>query len=359
MDAVIRMMDANLNRAREGLRVVEDAARFGLDDAGLAARAKGLRHGLREAAGLAGLDGLTLAASRDTAGDVGRRIKTAGELERRGLGDIATAAAKRAGEALRVLGEGLKTRPGAGAARAAGMVERARYELYELERELVLRLGTGRAEQWRLCVLVTESLCRRPWKRVVEESIEGGADCVQIREKGLSDRELLKRVKWVVGAAGKGRRAAVIVNDRADIALLAGADGVHLGQDDLPVSAVRALAGGRLIVGVSTHDLREARAAWRDGADYVGVGAMFPTETKRRATSGAAYLRAFLAEERGGGVGKGGRRAMPHLAIGGITAGNVGELVKVGCRGVAVSGAVCGAEEPGRVCRAIRRRLGR
>jgi thiamine-phosphate pyrophosphorylase len=351
MDGLLRMVDANANRAREGLRVVEDAARFVLNDAELAGGLKDLRHALRGALEEAGWPALRLAAARDTPGDVGVGRSSPGEGERAGVRGVVLAAGKRAGEALRVLEECAKTSGGG----AAGSIAGLRYRLYELERRVVLRLGAGRGEQWRLCVLISESLCRRPWREVAEAALAGGADCLQLREKSLEDGELLARARWLVEAArraggGGNNPARVVINDRADIAILAGADGVHLGQGDMPVSAVRALAGERLLVGVSTHDLGEAERAWRDGADYCGVGAMFTTATKPRATSGEAYLRAYLGDER--------LRAIPHLAIGGITPGNVGTLAAAGCRGVAVSGVVCGSDDPGAVCAALRAGLG-
>ena len=144
---------------------------------------------------------------------------------------------------------------------------------------------------------------------------------------------------------------SVIINDRTDIALLAGASGVHLGQEDASVASVRELAGERLLVGVSTHDFAEARKALHDGADYVGVGAMFRTATKDRDTSGPEYLAAFLELTRE-------QRPLPHLAIGGIAPENVGDLVAVGCRGVAVSSVVCGSDDPAGVCRRLRGALG-
>jgi thiamine-phosphate pyrophosphorylase len=135
------------------------------------------------------------------------------------------------------------------------------------------------------------------------------------------------------------------------VALLSGADGVHLGQSDLTVRDVRRLAGARLIVGVSTHSHEEAERAADDGADYCGVGAMFATGTKPRAVSGPEYLRWYTGSARVSRI--------PHLAIGGITPQRVGALVAAGCRGVAVSAAVCGAEDPAGVCREILERLGR
>src|SRR5262249_3445094 len=135
------------------------------------------------------------------------------------------------------------------------------------------------------------------------------------------------------------RGVRVIVNDRVDLALLSGADGVHLGQSDLPVAEARRLAGARLLIGVSTANLDEARSAARQGADYCGVGPMFPTTTKDKPRiSGPPYLREYLAAPVSARV--------PHLAIGGIAPGNVSDLVSAGCRGIAVSGSVCGATDP-------------
>lgn len=334
MDALARIIDANANRAREALRVMEDAARFGLNDAALSEAIKRLRHQLREALGALALDDLALAASRDTPGDVGTGIATEQEGRRRGLGDVAGAAAARLTEALRSIEEAAKAcSPG-----GAGAFEAMRYEAYEVEKRLRLGLGGGRAAPWRLCVLVTESLCRLAWERVAEEAIAGGADCLQLREKAMDGAELLRRARLLVEIARAApSRPAVIVNDRPDVALLAGADGVHVGQTDLPVEAVRALAGRRLLVGVSTHGVEQARSAIAAGADYCGVGPMFPTGTKNAGpVVGPALLRAYLSLP----------GAPAHLAIGGITAENAAALAGEGCRGVAASSFVCGSTDP-------------
>lgn len=342
MDPLIRMIDANANRAREGLRVMEDVARFARHDAAMSAGFKALRHGVTAGVAGLGISMLQQSASRDTPGDVGTGIKVQAEGSRASLQALVAAAGGRATEALRVCGECAKLVHPAG----AGAFERLRYEGYELQRRLVLALGTGRGGQWRLCVLISEGLCARPWLEVARAAIEGGADCLQLREKGLDDAELSRRAGVLVEEAARGGTGvSVMVNDRADVALATGAAGVHLGQDDLSVAEVRAVAGDRLIVGVSTHDLGEAERAWAAGADYCGVGAMFATATKARATSGVGYLRAYLGDER--------LATVPHLAIGGITPGNVGELAAAGCRGVAVSGVVCGAADPAGVCRAL------
>jgi thiamine-phosphate pyrophosphorylase len=348
--AVFRLLDAAANRAREALRVMEDIARFVLDDAELSRTLKDIRHDF--AAALRGVDPGVLLASRDTPGDVGTGISTSAEYSREGLPSIAAAATKRLTEALRSVEECLKLESRAGDGENGGeaaVIEQLRYRAYDAEKRLLLALGTGRARQHRLCVLITESLCQHhTWEEVARQAIEGGADCLQLREKSLSDRELLRRARRLVGVAREtgGGGVTVFVNDRPDIAMLSGADGVHVGQDDMSVADVRKLAGFALLVGVSTTNMDQALAAARDGADVCGVGPMFSTTTKEKPRiAGAAYLREY--------VGCPATARVPHLAIGGITADNLSELVAAGCQGIAASAAVCKEQRPAVACRAL------
>jgi thiamine-phosphate pyrophosphorylase len=335
---VARIIDANANRAREAMRVMEDAARFALDDASLSGGLKSLRHDLRTA--LERLPAGWIEANRDTPGDVGTGIIAEAEKSRTGLGDVVIAAGKRLSEALRVIEEAGKTIDPA----FAGQIEALRYRAYDLEQRLQLRMGTGRARQWRVCALLTESICARPWEDVLRVIIDGGADCIQVREKEMDTRSLLRRVGRAIELAHPAG-ASVIVNDRVDAALAAGADGVHVGERDPSVGDVRRIAGRTLLVGASTHDLGEAQAAIEAGADYCGVGAMFASSLKpAREPSGPDYLRAFIERY----------PSVPHLAIGGITPQNIDQLVKAGCRGVAVSSAVCSADDPAQVVRGLR-----
>jgi len=334
---VARILDANANRAREALRVLEDTARLGLDHAPLARRYKKLRHDLAGAVRALG----PLAGARDTPGDVGTAIQTEAESTRRTVRDVAAAAAKRLTEALRALEEFAKLRgPAAGAA-----FEAIRYRAYEAERLLLAAVG-GAARQWRLCVILTADQCPGGrWRRVARAALDAGADCLQLRDKNLSDAERLDRAAALVALARGG--ADVVVNDRLDIALAAGAAGVHLGVGDLPIDAARRQAGGDLLIGASTHSLAEAKAALAAGADGCGVGAVFPTDTKRRRPSGLAYVRRFT--ERHPGV--------PHLAIGGITPDNAAAVVDAGARGLAVSAVVCRAAKPEAVVRKLLRKI--
>ena len=325
---VLRILDANLNRAREALRVMEDYARFALGHEGLCGALKELRHELRGAAEAFSGDAILW---RDTPRDVGTGIKTASETLREDAAAVVIAAGKRLGEALRVIEEYLKTFDPP----AASRVETIRYRFYELEQAVARTIRTaGIFGSVRLYVLVTEKACRRPWLEAAEEAILGGADCLQLREKEMEGAELLRRARQMVELCQR-HGALSIINDRPDIAVLSGADGVHVGQGDLPAAEARRIVGRGKIVGVSTHHIEQARRAVLDGAGYVGVGPVFPSGTKPRAfVAGLEYAREAARELR-----------IPAVAIAGITAENVAGVMETGVSGVAVTAAVMGADD--------------
>lgn len=359
MNHAARIIDANANRAREAMRVLEDAARFLIGSRALSESLKTIRHDLAETLDrMPGGEGVGL-AHRDTPHDVGTSIAAPGEYKRAGAREVVLAAGKRLTEALRSIEEYGKALPvlASGRPGAAGgvdytpeefaqRVEQLRYRAYGVERRLLLALGTGRGTQWRLCVLVTEAACTGGvrWLDVAIAAAQNGADCIQLREQSLSDKELAARAGRLVETV-KPLGAAVVINNRPDIAVVCAADGVHLGQQDMPVHQARKITGFELLIGVSTNNLREAEHALRDGADYCGVGPMFKSPTKTKPVAGPMYLMEYLKHE---------PALPPHLAIGGITPDNVVEVVAAGGRGVAVSSAVCGAADPGAAARAIR-----
>ena len=329
--AVYRLLDVNLNRAREALRVLEDVARFVLDDPLLVAEFKTLRHDLAAATRGWEPDGLI---HRDTPGDVGTSITTAAEQSRADVTAVAVAAGKRLGEALRSIEEFGKVLDPA----AAAAVEAIRYRTYELERRLRVVLdGAGRFEPVRLYVLITESACKWPWKQVAEAAVAGGAHALQLREKELDGGELLSRARWIVDLC-KANRVISIINDRIDVAIAAGADGVHVGQTDLPAAEVRKLVGRRLIVGVSTHTLEQARQAAVDGADYIGCGPVFPSPTKPRPFLPGLGFAAEIASA----------IRLPAVAIAGITPANLPQVLATGMTRVAVTSAVTQSDDPAR-----------
>jgi len=210
---------------------------------------------------------------------------------------------------------------------------------------------SSRRCQWRICVLISEALCPGgDWWSVAQSVVGVGfggsatVDCVQLREKSLDDRELLVRTKQLV-ALCRPRGVCVILNDRPDIAVLAGADGVHLGQDDLDIVHARKILGPNALIGVSTHNAAEALDAEDMGADYVGLGAMFHTDTKKVQSLGGPELVSTV------------RTDIPVFCIGGIHAGNVAELVAAGATRVAIGSAICSAADPRIAAAALARAL--
>ena len=341
--SLLRIVDANCNRAREAARVLEDYARFTLNHAALSERLKNLRHDFRTATEQ--LQRRALPA-RDTPGDVGTVITTQTERTRESSAAVITAAAKRLGEALRTIEEYTKTLDGA----IAEQLQALRYRAYDLEHDILLTLSPGRERMAgvTLCVLVTESLCRLPWLETARLALEGGADCLQLREKHLEGTELLSRAEQLAALCRK-HNAISIINDRPDIALLGGADGVHVGQGDLPARRVRQLVGPDLIVGVSTHAIEQAQQAILDGADYIGAGPVFTSTTKPKPDLlGIAYA---AAASQG--------LSVPALAISGITAANASQLAAAGVHRAAVSSAVLCADDPASAAAAIKAALQR
>jgi thiamine-phosphate pyrophosphorylase len=270
--------------------------------------------------------------ARETQRDVGTDITTSAEQQRYSLLAVAQANLKRLQEALRSLEEYGKVH----SAELGQTLERLRYRSYTLERAIVLgTTARQRLTGCRLCLLVAGALCTGPLEWTVREALAGGASMIQLREKDLGDRALLERARQVrrwTQEAG----VLLIVNDRPDVARLVGADGVHLGQDDMPVKEARQILGPEAILGVSTHDLGQLRQAILDGASYVGVGPAFSSATKHfDELAGLEYIRQSTAET-----------SLPAFVIGGITCATLPAAVAVGARRIAVSAAICQAQAP-------------
>ncbi len=195
--------------------------------------------------------------------------------------------------------------------------------------------------------LVTDrSLSRdRPHVDIVDAAVAGGVSCVQLREKQCSTREFLDQARALLTLL-RPLNIPLIINDRLDIALAVGADGVHLGQEDLPISEARRLAGERMIIGISAESVEHAIAAERAGADYIGISPVFATTTKQghAVPLGLAGIGAIRA-----------RTTIPLVAIGGINAANAAAVMAVGADGVAVVSAIVGADDPATAARALRR----
>ncbi|MCD4823276.1 MAG: thiamine phosphate synthase [Phycisphaerae bacterium] len=344
MREIYRILDANFNRSREALRVIEDCGRFVLNDPAITAMAKHFRSDLKEL--LDNLPSKELLASRDTASDVGTEFTSPTEKKREDIEDVATAACKRLTESLRTIEEYCKVV----APDQSIAVERMRYDAYTLEQRLATRLLVApRFAEVKLYALLSSSLCDgQSLREVARAAINGGADAIQLREKNTPDDVFLAmaaELRELTDQTGK----LLLINDRADIAALVGADGLHLGQHDLPVREARKLLRPGAIIGRSTHSIQQAREAINEGADYMAIGPMFATTNKKRPPVGPGMLEEFAAAFK--------EIDLPLVAIGGINADNVAELLQRGAKCVAVCGAINCAEDPQAAAEEIKKQL--
>jgi thiamine-phosphate pyrophosphorylase len=331
-----RIIDANFNRAREALRVMEDYCRFALNCGSLSSRAKEMRHQLSSA--IAHLNAERLLASRDTPGDVGIGQTTENAIGRADLKDALTAACKRLPEALRVLTETLRcVEPG-----IAEQMEQLRYAGYSLEKDIALFADTqARFSKVRLYVLINSNLPTDVFT-LTNQCIKGGADCLQLRAKDIDDDRYFAIAGEFVKIC-KDAGIPAIINDRVDIAVASGADGAHLGQNDLPVEQARKIQMTPLILGKSTHSPAQLTAAIAELPTYVSLGPVFATPTKPETKPvGIDYVKQALPILAGTGI--------YSVAIGGITLENIDAVLRAGAQTIAVSSAVAASPDPTAVC---------
>ena len=348
--AVYRILDASANRAIEAIRVLEDYVRFGLDNVEMASLTKQMRHELASA--LRELPRTERLTARSVPTDVGTGIEGANEYHRSSLTDVLGANFSRLQESLRSLEEYGKIV----AERLARTAERLRYQSYTLQKIIpvphVSSMTACDAKQRLLkaCLYVLVD-CRKTETEfvvLVQAVIEGGVDVIQLRDKRVDDRLLLRRAGQLRDLTA-GTQTLMIVNDRPDMALLCRADGVHVGQDELVATDVRKIVGAEMLVGVSTHSVEQARQAVHDGADYLGAGPVFPSSTKSfDVFPGTEFLRQIAAE-------------MPHpvFAVGGIDLDNLSRVLDTGLRRVAVQSVVTESNDPAATCRQLKTMLQR
>lgn len=340
--SLLRIIDANANRAAEGMRVVEEYARFVLDDAHLTRLQKQLRHDLVEI--LRVLPGDELCAARATEQDVGTRVATPTEFSRQNVREVAAANQKRVEQSLRSLEEFLKPL----SVDAARGIEQLRYRAYTLGRAVQLTdTSRQRLRQATLYVLINGGESLAAFSLAVASLVHAGVHILQLRDPGLNDRQLADRGHRLRELT-RETPTLFVMNNRPDLAVLTQADGVHVGQDDFSVKEVRAIAGPKVLVGVSTHTLPQARQAVLDGANYIGCGPTFPSRTKSFAEfPGLEFLRTVRGEI-----------SLPAFAIGGISLANLPEVQATGASRVAVASAVTDTENPELAAKAFLGALG-
>lgn len=347
-NSIHRILDAAINRASEGLRVVEDYVRMIVQDEHLSQELKQLRHDLTFV--VASVDAGQRIAARDTIGDVGCKIETDSEYDRGAGTDVGNsnndssinaalvrANLSRAQQALRTIEEFSKTID----ASISKQVEQLRYRTYTIEKAVLTTVvSLENFSQSSLYVLIDgcgfETGDDSKLSDMVNSLTASKTDVIQLRDKTLLDKQLVLVARRIAELT-RGTSTKLIINDRPDIAVAAGADGVHLGQDDLDVADARRIVGAARVIGVSTHSIEQARQAVLEGANYIGVGPVFPSKTK----SFDAHVGLELVQEVANEI------QLPAFAIGGIDLENVSDVLAAGLRRVAVSSAVAGAQDPG------------
>lgn len=329
MQELYRIIDANINRACEGMRVVEEVARFIIGDEELARKIKESRHRISHGANLFPQKPDEFIIYRDVEGDVGAELSVPTEKTRDDYRQVIFANIKRVQQATRVIEEfGKIISP-----QAAEVFKAARYQSYILEKEMIA-LFQPKPLNINLYVITGEKFALgRPIPQIVSAAIQGGAQVIQLREKGWSDNKLItigKEIRNITRSKG----ILFIVNDRVDIARVLDADGVHLGQDDMPIQEARKILGPGKIIGLSTHSYEQAMQAQEMNVDYIGVGPVFPTNSK---INPSPVVGLELVKK----VSK--MIKIPFVAIGGINKLNAAEVLQAGASNIAVISAVMSA----------------
>ena len=320
--AIYRILDANLDRAREGLRIIEEWCRFGLNSAAMAGECKEMRQELAK------WHTQELREARDTPGDPGTELTHPREEQRSGIEQLLQANLCRVEEALRVLEEyGKLYKPDMGMA-----FKQMRYRVYSLESSLLVYRRHQLLARSPLYLVTSAS---EQLFETVEAALQGGLTLVQYREKTADDALRLayaQKLRQLCHHYG----ALFIMNDRVDLALAVDADGVHLGQQDVPIALARQLLGTQRLIGRSTTNQDEMQRAIAEGADYIGVGPVYETPTKAgKAAAGLEYVQ-YAAKN----------AAIPWFAIGGIDPNNVNDVLNAGAERVAIVRAIMQAEQP-------------
>jgi thiamine-phosphate pyrophosphorylase len=320
--AVYRILDANLDRAREGLRIIEEWCRFGLNSSSLAEECKKMRQEL------AALHTWEIRQARDTPADVGTELSHPGEETRKSIESLLQANLARVQEALRVLEEYGKLYSD----NMGSLCKNLRYRVYTLESHLVVSDRHKLLYKSRLYLVTSAS---ENLLGIVDDALRGGLTLVQYRDKSTDDNIRLAEAQQLRQLC-HNYGALFIVNDRIDLALAVDADGVHLGQQDFPMALAREMLGCYKIIGRSTTNPDEMQTAILEGADYIGVGPVYKTPTKPGKTpAGLEYIEYAAAH-----------CPIPWFAIGGIDVTNVNSVIAAGGQRVAVVRAIMESEQP-------------
>tara|TARA_Y100001968_G_scaffold280565_1_gene277177 strand:- start:46016 stop:47053 length:1038 start_codon:yes stop_codon:yes gene_type:complete len=323
---ISRLIDANLDRAREGLRVIEDWCRFGLERKDLVLKIKDWRQQL-------GKHHLTIyKQARSASTDQGALLSHPYQESRHMPSNIVSANCSRTQEALRVVEEFTRqTDP-----ELCKVSANIRFKVYELE-ETVLKNTTKKERLIKLlnCKLYLITSPKKELLKIVTSALDAGITMVQFRCKESNDLEKITQAKELASLC-KRKNSLLIINDRIDIALAVDADGVHLGQNDLPTRYARELIGEDRLIGKSINERQQLKKAERDGCDYIGIGPTFPTKNKPHKKAIGINPVTEISKETN----------LPYYAIGGINISTTRELGSNGINRIAVSSGIIDALDP-------------
>jgi thiamine-phosphate pyrophosphorylase len=327
---ILRIIDANCNRIGEGLRFLEDVARFLLNDAALTNHLKQMRHNLVTSLSQFGP---ALLSSRNADTDVGTGASISHKQD---ISSLVIANSRRVEEGLRVIEE-ISKLPELSSKLRSNDFEAMRFSLYTLQRELLSRV-TRRHKTERLTglyvIIDTQTLGSGKPFEAARRAIRGGAKVIQLRSKGYSRAALLILARQLADLCRKSG-VLFIVNDYLDITIASAADGIHVGQDDLPIKVIRQELPIDSIIGLSVTTAAQARKAEKQGADYIAVSAIFSSTTKSEAKAvGLERLRQLKKAV-----------AIPVVAIGGINRQNISGVLSAGADSVACISAVFGQKD--------------
>ena len=323
---ISQIIDANLDRAREGLRVLEDWARFGLGKEDFVIKIKNFRQ-------ILGKNHLNIyKISRDHIKDPCRGLSHDEQINRKNPSKIISCNSARVQEALRVIEEFSRDHNN----KLSKIASEIRYEIYNLEIEL---LNFNARERSKLIIsennLYSITDHRENLLDIIEKILLGGVKIIQHRFKDGNDKDNLREA-IEINYLCKKYNSLFIVNDRVDIALASNADGVHLGQDDIDITTARKLLGSSKIIGVSANNSNDISKAIKNGCDYIGVGPVFQTLTKKnKEPLGVEKIKALTKDIN-----------IPWFAIGGINKANISILKNYGIRKVAVVSGLLNSKDP-------------
>ncbi len=323
---IYQIIDANLDRAREGLRVLEDWARFGLGENECVAKIKNYRQ-------ILGKNHLGVyKQSRNHIDDQCKGLTHQEQVNRSAPEQIISSNAGRVQEALRVIEEFTRLHNH----KLSKIASEIRYEIYTLEIDL-LRLSKFKKSQEILkendLYLITSP--KENLLEIIEEILIAGVRIIQHRFKKGSDKDHLEEAIEIKNLCRK-YNALLIINDRVDIALASNADGIHLGQDDLDLKTARQLLGYSKIIGVSANNEIDISNALKEGCDYIGIGPVFATETKKnKKPIGIKKIRTLTKDLN-----------IPWFAIGGIKTNNISHLKNYGFKKVALVSQLMNSKDP-------------